>query len=102
MAQIQLELVGYIVPPELAALEASMGEELYADFLSHRKDVALKTAKDKAVAHANVIIGEGGSQHEAWEKLNAQLDAIWDKAYAAGCKAHGLREKAKVKGGNGS
>ena len=54
----------------------------YEAYLEFKKRQAAKELQKKAREVATTMVSENGKYAGQWGKLNAQLDAIWDKAMA--------------------
>ena len=64
--------------------------EAYTEFKVRE---AAKALRNKAKELANAMVSEKGKYAEAWGKLNAQLDAIWEKAMREANQAVGITEE---------
>lgn len=65
--------------------EAQVKELLGSDYeayLAFKARQAAKALQKKAREVATAMVSEGGKYAQHWGKLNAQLDAIWEKATA--------------------
>lgn len=54
----------------------------YEAYLEFKTRQAAKALQRKAKELATAMVSEGGVYAQQWGKLNAQLDAIWEKATA--------------------
>ena len=62
----------------------------YEAYLEFKTRQAAKALQRKAKELATAMVSEGGVYAQQWGKLNAQLDAIWEKATAEANKQVGI------------
>jgi len=78
--------------PDEGKIKDALGED-YDDFTKWRSSrdarKLQKDARDEAVA----MISENGKYYDQYSKLDAQLNAIWNKALAEAKKARGIEDE---------
>jgi len=75
--------------------EAKIKEALGADFegfIKYQGREYLKAVNAKVKELANAMIGDSGEYADKWNELNAQLDAIYEKAEAKARKQVGIKD----------
>lgn len=64
--------------------------------------VAFKTARDKKAKQAQAkqlataMVSDGGKYYDSYNRLNEQLDAIWEKALTESKKQVGITEEEEA------
>ena len=73
-----------------------MGEDFEA-FQEFQAQKAHRALIQKAKDSAKAMVSEGGKYYESYNRLDTQLNAIWDKAQKEARKAVGLEVEAEEK-----
>jgi len=86
------EVAAQQLSPKEANLKELLGDD-YDSFVQFRDRQAQRAKATQARDAANAMVAEGGKYFEQYSKLEAQLDAIWEKALREARAKVGLVEE---------
>ena len=80
----------YMTQEDFDELVARFGEEMAISIDEHKGKAEVSKLRQVTKQKAEAMVGENGKYGKAYAELEAQLDALWQKAFAEASKETGL------------